>query len=53
MRPITLEELVSAISSLKYCKAAGVDNIYSEFVKYFGAKIEKWLLNFYNNIMVN
>lgn len=41
MRPIALEELVSAIRSFIYHKTAGIDNIYPEFVKLFRAKVQK------------
>lgn len=51
MRPIT--ELVIAINSLKCRKAAYIDNIYPEFFKHFGAKFQKWLIDLYNDIMVN
>lgn len=51
MPPFTETELTLAISSLKTGKAAGLDTVYPEFIKYCGKRTVQWLLSFYNNII--
>lgn len=46
-----LEELESAIKSFKYYTAADIDDIYPEFAKQFGAKVQ-WLCNFYSRYIM-
>lgn len=47
--PLTMIELKEAINQLKTNKAAGLDDIRNEQIKYFGNETMKWLLKFYNN----
>ena len=47
----SLEELESAICTMKTGKAAGMDGIYIEFIKNFKIKAKQWLLSFFNQIL--
>jgi hypothetical protein len=47
----SMEELESAIITIKPGKAAGLDGIYPEFIRNFGPKTKEWLLSFYNDII--
>ncbi|KAI5734515.1 hypothetical protein M8J77_007414 [Diaphorina citri] len=47
--PFTMNELKEGINQLKTNKAAGLDEIRTEQIKYFGIETTKWLLRFYNN----
>ena len=49
--PFTMEELETAISSLKPGKAIGLDYIATEQIKYFGPEVKKWLLELYNHCL--
>jgi hypothetical protein len=46
-----LDELETALMSLKPRKAAGIDEIYPEFIKNFGAQTKKWIISFINDIV--
>ena len=50
-QPFTMEELDTAISSLKPGKAVGLDNISTEQIKNFGPKTKNWLLQLYNSCL--
>lgn len=50
-RPFAEEELETAITALSIGKAAGLDNIYPEFLKHTGSKTKKWLLTVFNAIL--
>jgi len=47
----SIEELQTAIKSVKLRKAAGLDGIYPEFLKNYGPNTIKWLSNFFTNIL--
>jgi hypothetical protein len=46
-----LDELETALMSLKTGKAAGFDGIYPEFIKNFGAQTKEWIISFMNDIV--
>lgn len=50
-KPFTMDELTCAISKIKLGKAAGIDGIYPEFVKYFGPAALLWILALFNAIL--
>ena len=52
-KDFTLDELESAISALPVGKAAGMDDIFPEFIKHTGPKAKTWLLSVYNEILAN
>jgi hypothetical protein len=47
----SLDELETALMSLKPGKAAGFDGIYPEFIKNFGAQTKEWIISFMNDIV--
>jgi len=51
--PFTIEEISEAILMIKPGKAAGLDNIYPEFIKHTGPRARAWLMKFFNNILTN
>lgn len=48
-QPFKMDELKEGINQLKSNKAAGLDELRTEQIKYFGTETMKWLLKFYNN----
>jgi hypothetical protein len=50
-RNFTLDELETALMSLKPGKAARFDGIYPEFMKNFGAQTKEWIISFMNDIV--
>jgi hypothetical protein len=46
-----LDELETALMSLKPGRAAGFDGIYPEFMKNFGAQTKEWIISFMNDIV--
>ena len=46
----TLLELESAIATMKQKKAPGFDNMFGEFIKYFGVNARQWILDFFNTM---
>lgn len=50
--PFTSAELNQAIRSLKSGKAAGLDDIFPEFITHLGRNGRKWLRNFFSDILV-
>jgi hypothetical protein len=42
-----LDELETALMSLKPGKAAGFDGIYPKFIKNFGAQTKEWIIIIY------
>jgi hypothetical protein len=50
-RNLSLDELDTALMSLKPGKAARFDEIYPEFIKNFGAQTKKWIISFMNDIV--
>lgn len=48
----SMEELEAAISDLKTRKAPGFDNMFAEFIKHFGIETKKWMLEFFNLILM-
>jgi hypothetical protein len=48
---IRMDELETALMSLKPGKAAGFDEIYPEFIKNFGAQTKEWIISFMNDIV--
>lgn len=51
MSPVTSEELNAALQQIKCRKAAGIDNIFPEFMKNTGPRVRAWLLEFYRDII--
>ncbi|XP_072392446.1 uncharacterized protein [Diabrotica undecimpunctata] len=51
MKPIEPKQLAEALKLIKCRQAAGVDNIYPEFIKHIGPNTSKWLLEYYNQIL--
>jgi len=51
--PFSIEEISEAILMIKPGKAAGLDNIYPEFIKHTGPRARAWLMKFFNNILTN
>lgn len=51
-RPFTIEEINTVIAQTKTGKAAGLDEIYSEFIVHFGPKTRAWLAKFFTNCMM-
>jgi hypothetical protein len=49
-RNFSLDELETALMSLKPGKAAGFDGIYPEFIKNVGAQTKQWIISFMNDI---
>jgi len=47
----SLEEINNALTKTKINKAAGYDEIYSEFLKFSGPKTRAWLTSFYSEIL--
>jgi hypothetical protein len=43
-RNFSLDELETALMSLKPGKAAGLDGIYLEFIKNFGVQTKEWII---------
>jgi hypothetical protein len=51
-RNFTLDELETALMSLKTGKAAGgFDGIYPKFMNNFGAQTKEWIISFMNDIV--
>jgi hypothetical protein len=50
-RNLSLDELDTALMSLKPGKAVGFDEIHPEFIKNFGAQTKKWIISFMNDIV--
>jgi hypothetical protein len=50
-RNFSLDELKTALMSLKPGTAAGFDRIYPEFIKNFGAQTKEWIISFMNDIV--
>jgi hypothetical protein len=50
-RHFSLDELETALMSLKPGKAAGFDGIYPEFIKNIGAQTKEWIISFMNDIV--
>lgn len=50
-RPFTIDEINTAIAQTKTGKAAGLDEVYSEFIVHFGPKTRAWLAKFFTNCM--
>jgi hypothetical protein len=47
----SIEELETALLSVKTGKAAGLDGVYPEFIKNFGRKTKEWLVRLFNDIL--
>jgi hypothetical protein len=50
-RSFSLDELETALMSVKPGKAAGFDGIYPAFIKNFGAQTKEWIISFMNDIV--
>jgi hypothetical protein len=50
-KAFSLEELVTALQSVKLGKAAGFDGIYSELLKNSGRRTKEWIVSFFNDIL--
>lgn len=50
VRPFNIEEIYTAISSIKHSKAAGLDGLYPEFLHFIGKRIRLWILKLLNQI---
>jgi hypothetical protein len=50
-RNFSLDELETALMSLKPGKATGFDGIYPEFIINFGAQTKEWIISFMNDIV--
>jgi hypothetical protein len=50
-RNFSLDELETALMSLKPGKAAGFHGIHPEFMKNFGAQTKEWIISFMNDIV--
>lgn len=50
-KPFTISDLQTAQRSTKCGKAAGLDEIYPEFLAHLGKRAKRWLTSFYNNIL--
>jgi hypothetical protein len=46
-----LDELETALMSLKPGKAAGFDGIYPKFIRNFGVQTKEWIISFMNDIV--
>lgn len=46
--PFTMNELIDGVSRMKNNKAAGLDDLRTEQIKYFGSETMKWILNLFN-----
>jgi uncharacterized protein YcbK (DUF882 family) len=49
----SIEELETALLSVKPGKAAGLDGVYPEFIKNSGRKTKEWLVRIFNDIIDN
>jgi hypothetical protein len=47
----TLEELSTALQSVKSEKVGGFDGIYLKFIKNAGTRKKEWILSFRNNVL--
>jgi hypothetical protein len=50
-RNFSLDEIKTALMSMKSEKAAGFDGTYPEFIKNFGAQTKEWIISFMNDIV--
>jgi hypothetical protein len=47
----SVEELETALLSVKPGKAAGLDGVYPEFIQNSGRKTKEWLVRLFNDIL--